>query len=195
MTIKSDTTLRKLGQIFLLFFKIGLVTFGGGVTMAPILMREVVEKRSWLSEEDLVEGFALAQSLPGIVAVNAAVFVGHRIKGLAGAATAAAASILPAIIGILAFTALLEALPLEEVLAQGLTGVKSASVALILCTVIRMAKAVLSTKLDIILFAAACGACIFFDISAILLVLAFVLLGALHYLTVYLTEKRNKKHA
>lgn len=65
----------------------------------PILMREVVEKRSWLSEEDLVEGFALAQSLPGIVAVNAAVFVGHHIKGLAGAAMAAAASILPAIIG------------------------------------------------------------------------------------------------
>lgn len=195
MTIKNNTTLRQLGQIFVLFFKIGLVTFGGGVTMAPILMREVVEKRGWLSAEDLVEGFALAQSLPGIVAVNAAVFVGQRIKGLTGAAAAAIASILPAIIGILALTAILDALPLRELLNQGLTGVKSASVALILCTVIRMVKSVLTAKLDIILFAAACIACVCFDLSAILLVLSFILLGALHYLTVYLMRKRKEKDA
>lgn len=177
------------GQIFLLFFRIGLVTFGGGVTMVPILMRDVVEKRNWICEEDLVEGFALAQSLPGIVAVNAAVFIGHRIKGLLGAATAAAASILPAIIGILAFTALLDAFPLEDVLNQGLTGVKSASVALIICTAIRMGTSVLTAKLDIILFATACGVCIFFSINAIWLVLSFALLGALHYLI------RRRKHA
>lgn len=169
-------------KIFLLFFKIGLVTFGGGVTMAPILLREVVEKRKWMEEDDLIECFALAQSIPGVVAVNISVFIGHRVKGIAGAIAAVAASILPAIIGILCVVALLEAFPLEAVLDQGLKGVKSASVALILCTVFRMGKSVLHSKLDILLFAAAFTASLFFDVNAVLLVIAYALLGAVIYL-------------
>ncbi len=177
-----------LGKLFFLFFKIGLVTFGGGVTMVPILMKELVEKRNWISEDDLVECFALSQSLPGIVAVNVSVFIGHRLKGALGAITAAMASIIPAVIGILAFMALLEALPLEETLAQGLKGVKSASAALILCTVIRMGKSVLTAKLDAALFAIAFAASMFFDVNAILLLLLFALTGAVHYFL----EKRKQ---
>lgn len=167
-------------ELFVLFFKIGTVTFGGGVTMAPILMKEVVEKRQWISEEDLVECFALAQSLPGVLAVNVAVFIGHRLKGLPGAIVAVLASAIPAVLGIILVVALLDTLPLESVLTDGLKGVKSASVALIVCTVIRMGKAVLVSKFDIFLFAAAFTAAMFFDTNAILLVLLYALLGALH---------------
>ena len=186
--MKSDRLLLKL---FVLFFKIGSVTFGGGVTMAPILMKEVVEKRSWITEDELVECFALAQSLPGVVAVNVAVFIGHRMKGVCGAIVAVTASVIPAVLGILLVVALLDALPLEAVLNDGLKGVKSASVALIVCTVIRMGKAVLSTKLDLFLFAAAFAASMFFDTNAILLVLFFALLGVIHY---SINRIRSKDH-
>ena len=179
-----------LAELFLLFFKIGLVTFGGGVTMAPILMKEVVEKRGWIKEDELVECFALAQSLPGVVAVNVAVFIGHRLKGIAGAVTAVIASIIPAVAGILLFVALLEAFPLDHILSQGLKGVKSASVALIACTVIRMGKSVLTSKLDLVLFAAAFAASMFFDTNAILLVLLYALLGVINYL-VYRKKNEN----
>lgn len=168
-------------RIFLLFFKIGLVTFGGGVAMAPILLREVVEKRKWMDEDDLIECFALAQSIPGVVAVNISVFVGHRVKGIAGAVSAVIASIIPAIIGILCVVALLDAFPLENVLDQGLKGIKSASVALILCTVFRMGKSVLQSKPDILLFAIAFIAALFFNVNAILLVLLYALLGVIGY--------------
>lgn len=178
-----------LVQLFFLFFKIGLVTFGGGVTMAPILMREVCEKRKWLDEEAIVECFALAQSLPGIVAVNVAVFIGHRLKGFWGAATAVIASVIPAVGGILLFTWMLEVLPLEQILSQGLKGVKSASVALIACTVIRMGRSVLTAKLDIILFAAAFILSMVFDINAVLLILAFAALGVINY---FIVKRKNQ---
>ncbi len=158
--------------------------------MAPILMKEVVEKRSWLKEDELVECFALAQSLPGVVAVNAAVYVGYKRKGTAGAISAVIASIIPAVLGILAFVALLDALPLEHVLEDGLKGIKSASVALVICTVIRMGKAILSTKLDKFLFAAAFAATMFFHTNAILLLVFYALLGAVHYFIVM----RRRKH-
>lgn len=182
-------SVKPLLQLFWLFFKIGTVTFGGGVTMAPILMKEVVEKRNWLKETELVECFALAQSLPGVVAVNAAVYVGYKKRGTAGAAVSVIASVIPAVLGILAFVALLEALPLEHILEDGLKGIKSASVALVICTVIRMGKAILSTKLDKFLFVAALAVTMFFDTNAILMLLCFALLGGLHYLML----KRKKK--
>lgn len=183
-------SIKLLLHLFWLFFKVGAVTFGGGVTMAPILMKEVVEKRNWLTEADLVECFALAQSLPGVVAVNAAVYVGYKKKGATGAAVSAVASVIPAVLGILAFVSLLEALPLKYILEDGMKGIKSASVALVICTVIRMGKSILSTKLDKFLFAAVFAATMFFDANAILLLILFALLGAIHYFIL----KRKGRH-
>ena len=168
-------------RVFLLFLKIGAVTFGGGVTMAPILLREVVEKRKWMNEDELIECFALAQSIPGVVAVNISVFVGHRISGVAGAAAAVIASIFPAIVGIICVVTLLDVFPLENVLDQGLKGVKSASVALILCTVFRMGKKVFNSKIDILLFICALFASLLFNINAIILVLLYAMLGVVGY--------------
>lgn len=176
-------------KILLLFFKMGTVTFGGGVTMAPLLMKEVVEKRGWIDEEQLTEGFALSQSLPGIVAVNISVYIGYRLRGLPGAVIASAASAAPAVIGIIAVVALLDALPIENLLAEGLKGVKSASVALILCTASKMGKTILHDKWDKLLFLGALIGSMFFQINGILLVCSFALLG----FVCYQCDKRKRR--
>jgi chromate transporter len=77
-----------LFQIFWTFFKISPVTFGGGFAMIPLIIKEVVEKRRWLTNEDITDVIALSQTVPGAVAVNSATFIGHRIGGIRGALAA-----------------------------------------------------------------------------------------------------------
>ena len=75
-------------QVFWTFFKIGPVTFGGGFAMIPLIEKEVVDKRNWLKRDDVTDVFALAQSVPGAIAINSATFIGHRIAGVKGAIAA-----------------------------------------------------------------------------------------------------------
>ena len=75
--------LKDLLDLFITFFKIGAVTFGGGYAMLPILDRELAFKRKWVSSEDLLDYYAIAQVTPGIIAVNVATFVGVKKRGVA----------------------------------------------------------------------------------------------------------------
>ena len=97
--------MKKLLQLFLTFFKIGGFTFGGGHAMIPLIQRETVENRKWVTDDDILEIIAIAESTPGPVAINAATFVGYRTAGFWGAAAATFGTVLPsfAIILILAF--------------------------------------------------------------------------------------------
>jgi chromate transporter len=85
----------KLFQIFWIFFKISPVSFGGGFAMIPLIEKEIVEKRKWVTKEDMTEILALSQTVPGAVAVNSATFIGHRITGIKGAVAAMAGVSLP----------------------------------------------------------------------------------------------------
>ncbi|WP_223588852.1 chromate transporter [Neobacillus bataviensis] len=78
----------KLFQLFWTFFKIGPATFGGGFAMIPLIEREIVEKKKWIDSEDVTDLFALAQSVPGAVAINSASFIGHKVGGVKGAIAA-----------------------------------------------------------------------------------------------------------
>ena len=90
--------LKALIGLFSLFFKIGLVTFGGGIAMLPILEREIVGKRKWATAEELLDWFAIGQSTPGIIAVNVATFTGHKRAGALGGIVATAGMVCPSII-------------------------------------------------------------------------------------------------
>jgi chromate transporter len=90
-----------LFQIFWTFFKISPVTFGGGYAMIPLIVKEIVEKRKWLTSTDITEVLALSQTIPGAVAVNAATFIGHRIGGKRGAVAAMIGVSLPTFIIVL----------------------------------------------------------------------------------------------
>ena len=82
-------------DLFLVFFRIGLFTIGGGYAMLPLIEREVVDGRRWLGGEDFLNVLAIAQSLPGPIAVNTAVFVGYKTRGLAGAVFAVLGTVMP----------------------------------------------------------------------------------------------------
>ena len=93
MKLKDNTYF----QLFSTFFKIGSFTFGGGWAMISIIQREVVEKRHWIKQEEFLDLLAIAQSMPGILAVNISTVIGDRLKGVKGSLAAALGTILPSL--------------------------------------------------------------------------------------------------
>ena len=89
-------------KLFISFFKIGAFTFGGGWAMIPLIEREVVDKQNWIRREDFVDALAIAQSLPGVLAVNISILIGNKLRGLKGCLMATLGTILPSFLIILA---------------------------------------------------------------------------------------------
>ncbi len=88
----------KLFELFLTFAKVGVMTFGGGYAMLPILQREIVENRGWATEEELADYFAIGQCTPGVIAVNTATFIGRKKDGIAGAVAATLGVVFPSLV-------------------------------------------------------------------------------------------------
>ena len=94
--------LKSLLELFLSMFKIGLFTFGGGYAMIPLIEAEMIQKRGWLTREDFINQLMLAQSIPGPIALNTAVFVGYKTRGTKGALAALVGVVIPSFVIILA---------------------------------------------------------------------------------------------
>ena len=95
MEEKNKNSLSYLFKIFLVTLRIGAFTFGGGYAMIPLMQNEFVDKNKWIDENEIVDVFAVAPSIPGVLAVNACVLIGNKIAGLAGGLVAAFGCILP----------------------------------------------------------------------------------------------------
>ena len=130
-------------SLFTTFFKIGAFTFGGGWAMISIIEREIVDKHKWIEREEFLDLLAIAQSLPGILAVNIATAVGDKIKGSKGSMVAAAGTILPSFLIILTIAIFLtpEIIKNNKVVSSIFMGIRPAVVALIIAPVITSAKA------------------------------------------------------
>lgn len=130
-------------QLFLSFLKIGAFTFGGGWAMISIVERELVDKRNWLPREEFLDLLAVAQALPGILAVNMAAIMGDRLAGSKGASLSAFATILPSFLIILAIAIFLtpDAIKHNATLSSIFMGIRPCVVALIIAPVITSAKA------------------------------------------------------
>ena len=130
-------------SLFLTFFKIGAFTFGGGWAMISIIEREIVDKHKWIQREEFLDLLAVAQSLPGILAVNIATAVGDKIKGAKGSIVAAGGTILPSFLIILVIAIFLtpEIIKNNKIVAAIFMGIRPAVVALIIAPVITSAKA------------------------------------------------------
>lgn len=130
-------------QLFLSFFKIGAFTFGGGWAMISIIEKEIVDKKRWIEREEFLDLLAVAQSLPGILAVNISVAVGDKLRGMRGATTAALGTILPSFILILCIAIFLtpDLIKENETLSSIFKGIRPAVVALIIAPVISSARA------------------------------------------------------
>lgn len=139
---------KTLFDIFFTFFRIGAVTFGGGYSMLPILQREVVEKKDWATDEDLLDYYAIGQCLPGIIAVNTAIFIGYKTKKVPGSIAASLGVIAPSIIVITLIAMLLS--NFSDILAvqYAFKGIRIAVAALITEAVIKLFKSNVLPKKD-----------------------------------------------
>ena len=130
-------------KLFLTFFKIGAFTFGGGWAMISIIEKEIVDKNNWIPREEFLDLLAVAQSLPGILAVNISVAVGDRLRGMKGSMAAAAGTILPSFLIILMIAIFLtpDIIKNNPTVSAIFKGIRPAVVALIIAPVITSAKA------------------------------------------------------
>ncbi len=130
-------------KLFSSFFKIGAFTFWGGWAMISLIEREIVTKRQWIERTEFLDLLAVAQSLPGILAVNVAVVVGDKLRGMRGSIAAAAGTILPSFLIILAIAIFLtpETITSSPTLSAIFKGIRPVVVALIVAPVISSAKA------------------------------------------------------
>ncbi|MBT9154604.1 MAG: putative chromate transport protein [Firmicutes bacterium] len=138
-------------SLFGSFFKVGAFTFGGGVAMLPVIEREVVEQRKWLSTEEFIDVLAIAQSGPGAIAVNTAILTGHKLLGLKGVAAATAGVVAPSFFIILLIAALLPQAGQSPMLNAFFMGVRPAVVALIAAAAIKLGQKILVDKFSIAL--------------------------------------------
>lgn len=122
----------QLLPLFLTFLKIGAFTFGGGYAMIPLIQRETVESRKWITDEDMLEIIAIAESTPGPLAINSATFVGSHVAGVPGAACATLGVILPSFVIILIVSTLLDAFQHLKPVQYAFFGIRAGVLALIL---------------------------------------------------------------
>ncbi len=129
-----------LWKLFASFFKIGAFTFGGGLAMIPLIQREAVEKQGWVTDEDILEIVAIAESTPGPIAINAATFVGYRAAGVWGSACATFGTVLPSFVIILLISAVLRQFQNLPVVQYAFWGIRAGVVALLIKSLVTMYK-------------------------------------------------------
>ena len=179
-------------QLFLTFCKIGAFTFGGGWAMISIIQREIVEKHKWMELEDFLDLLAVAQSMPGILAVNIGVVVGDRLRGIKGSVCAALGIILPSFLMILAIAIFLtpETIKNNEIISRIFKGIRPAVVALIIAPVLTTARAAGITWKTVII-PVAVALLIYSKIPVISNPIVYIVLGAIGGYIYYLHSLMN----
>lgn len=127
-------------DLFFTFARIGACTFGGGYAMLPILQREIVDKRGWTTEDELMDYYAIGQCTPGVIAVNTSTFIGYKTHGLPGAVAATAGMISPSLVIIIIIAAFIQQFAHLEIVQNAFAGIRIAVCALVLQSVWKMAK-------------------------------------------------------
>ncbi len=170
--------MKLLLDLFCAFFRIGAFTFGGGYAMLSMLQKEVVENKKWATDEEVLDYYAVGQCTPGVIAVNLATFVGHKKKGVLGAAFATFGVVLPSLIIISVIAALLHNFMEYAIVQHIFGGIRVCVAVLIVNAVITLGKKALADKLCIaISILAFIVSVVFPSVSPIFIVLAAALLG------------------
>lgn len=174
--------MNEYAQLYWSFLRIGGLTFGGGLAMLPMLKFELVEKKKWITEEDLLDCYAIGQCTPGIIAVNTATYVGYKKKGVMGGIVATLGMITPSLVIITLVAICLQAF-IENVWVQhALMGVRAVVCALMLNTVLTLAKKSLVNKMASGICVAAFLLAMFVPMPTVCIVILAALFGILLHL-------------
>ena len=174
-------------DLFLTFAKVGVMTFGGGYAMLPILQREVVENKGWATEEELVDYFAIGQCTPGVIAVNTATFIGHKLRGIAGGIFATLGVVFPSVVIISLLAGVIEAFSHIAWVQHAFGGIRVCVCVLILNAVLKLLKKAVIDLPTLIIFAVVALGSYFLPISPVV----FVVLAAAAGLALKALEGRK----
>ncbi len=157
-------------ELFIAFAKIGVLTFGGGYAMLPIIQREIVEKKKWVTEAEVMDYYAIGQCTPGVIAVNTATFTGRHIAGNLGGICATAGVVFPSIVIITFIAALIRGFAYFKPVQDALAGIRVCVCVLIFNAVVKMWKKAVVDRVTLILYALILAASVFWHASPILMV-------------------------
>lgn len=182
--------MKQYWELFLVFFKIGAFTFGGGYAMIPIIRNEVVNKKGWLRDEEFMDMLAIAQSMPGPIALNTALFVGNKRFGFKGGLFSGAGVILPSFIVILLIAMVFTQFKDNPVVERIFKGIRPAVVALIVAPLLSLGKSAGVKWKNLWIPVVVAIAIWQLHVSPIYIVLVAILMGISHF--VYLKKRINK---
>jgi chromate transporter len=158
-------------DMFLTFAKVGVMTFGGGYAMLPILQREVVDNKGWATEEELMDYFAIGQCSPGVIAVNTATFIGQKNKGTIGGIFATLGVVFPSLLIISALAGVIEAFSHIGWVQNAFGGIRVCVCVLIFNAVTKLWKKSVKDKIAVVICLAVFLASVVFEVSPVLCVL------------------------
>ena len=188
--------LKNLLKTFLIFFKIGLFTFGGGYAMIAIIEREICEKKKWIEHEEFLDIVAIAESTPGPLAINSATFVGYKVCGVLGSVFATLGVVLPSFCIIFAISFVFDAFLSLEYVRYAFMGIQACVAFLIVNAGIKMLKHLKPNLLNGVLFSLSAIGLILLDLFALSFsTIFFILIGGVVGLSIYLAIyiKNRKK--
>lgn len=169
--------MKKYLALFVSFFKVGILTFGGGYAMLPMLQREVVERRGWITEEEILDCYAIGQCTPGVIAVNTATFVGFRQAGVWGAVTATLGVIFPSLCIITILAGVIRRFSHFDVIRHAFAGIRVAVCVLVGQAVVRLWKKGVHGAKGISICLAALVLSALFGVDAVWIVAGAITLG------------------
>ena len=180
--------------LFYNFLKIGAFTFGGGLAMIPLVSRIVVEKYHWMTDEEMVDMIAIAESTPGVIAVNLATFIGFKLNKFFGALFATLGVILPSFLIITLISFFYEKFIAIEVVSWAFMGIKACVAILILNAGIKLIKNVKKNVFSVLVLLAAFMLCLFVSaISTVYIILGGLVIGVCYYTIAEAIKKKKEK--
>lgn len=169
--------MKELFDLFWTFCKIGVLTFGGGYAMLPLIQREIVENKKWSTEKEILDYYAVGQCTPGVIAVNTATFIGYKLRGIIGGIVATLGVIFPSIVIILIIATFLQNFADLAIVQSAFASIRVAVVALIITTVVKLIKSSIKDYLGVIIAIIAFVISAFIGLSPVYVVIAAALTG------------------
>ena len=167
----------KLLTLFLSFARVGVMTFGGGYAMIPILEREIVDKQGWASSEELMDYYAVGQCTPGVIAVNTATFIGYKVAGTIGGVFATLGVVFPSVVIITLIAGILTNFADIPAVKSAFAAIRVCVCVLIFNSVLKLWKGAVKDKAAMVLFAVVFGLSLFLDLSPIVFVVFCAVAG------------------
>lgn len=182
--------LKQFLELYYVFAKIGTFTIGGGLAMMPMIQKELIEKRHWITDDELLDYYAVGQSTPGIVAVNISTFVGYKQLGILGGIIATFGMVTPSLVIIMLLAKFINSIDDYPIVQKALKGINVAVTALLTSVVINFSKKTIKNVFNAICMMISFVVVFFLKIQSFYIILAALLIGTI--ITAIKLKKENK---